>query len=386
MSANKIPLVAEELTIDWLQEIMEPHLHGAKLNTFDTEIIGVGEGFMGQLARVQLRYLEDNDLAPRSLIAKFAATRQETRDMAADQNLYQREIGFYRDIGAKCGVPIADCYYGKYIQETNQFVLLLEDLSPGEPADQVTGADKKTSRQVIEHFAGLHARWWNDESLHELDWARWIIKSAPMEQTLELYEKSLQEVEEHGKFDQYPEMKRLIRFLKPLFQFDPEPPYPFTLTHGDLRSDNIIRPTEDGGRLAVIDWQLCGVGDPVNDIVRWMTQSISIKDRKETEQELLKLYHDLLIKNGVKNYGYKKFINDYRLNLIVVYLMFSMSMDAVDQSSERAKALFHEFYSRLDSALADWQVEKTLRILPYIYPFLKFGLIVKKLFKGVKRP
>ena len=92
------------------------------------------------------------------------------------------------------------------------------------------------------------------------------------------------------------------------------------------------------------------------------------------------------MENGVKNYSYNKFINDYRLNLIVVYLMFSMSMDAVDQSSERAKALFHEFYSRLDSALADWQVEKTLRVLPYIYPFLKFGLILKKLFKGVKRP
>ena len=131
---------------------------------------------------------------------------------------------------------------------------------------------------------------------------------------------------------------------------------------------------------------MCGVGDPVNDIVRWLVQSISIEDRKETEQELLKLYHDRLVENGVKNYSYNKFINDYRLNLIVVYLMFSMSMDAVDQSSERAKALFHEFYSRLDSALAEWQVEKTLRVLPYIYPFLKFGLILKKLFKGVKRP
>ena len=100
----------------------------------------------------------------------------------------------------------------------------------------------------------------------------------------------------------------------------------------------------------------------------------------------MKLYHERLVEYGVTGYSYKKFLNDYRLNIIVVYLMFSMSMDAVDQSSERAQALFHEFYSRLDSALADWQVENNLKMLPYIYPFIKFGLILKKLFKGVKRP
>ena len=181
-------------------------------------------------------------------------------------------------------------------------------------------------------------------------------------------------------------MKRLMRLLPPLFKFDPEPPYPFTLTHGDLRSDNIIRPTDAGGRFAIIDWQLSGIGDPVNDIVRWLVQSISIEDRKATEQELLKLYHSRLLEYGVTGFSYGQFINAYRTNLIVVYLMFSMSMDAVDQSSDRASALFHQFYSRLDSAMVDWDIEKNLKILPYLYPFIKFALILKKLFKGVKRP
>ena len=386
MSTNKLPLVVEELTTEWLQDTLLPHLQGARIRSFSANIIGVGEGFMGQLARVSLEYEDSNESAPRSLIAKFAATRQDTRDMAADQNLYEREIGFYRDIGHEAGVPIPTCYFSQYLPESNHFVLLLEDLAPGQPTDQVIGADRETSREVIEHFARLHARWWNDESLHDYEWAQWIIKSTPMEQTLELYDRSLEEVEVHGKFDKYPEMKRMIRLLRPLFQFDPEPPYPFTLTHGDLRSDNIIRPTVDGGRFAIIDWQLSGIGDPVNDIVRWLTQSITIEDRKATETKLLKLYHDRLVEYGVTGYSYKKFLNDYRLNIIVVYLMFSMSMDAVDQSSERAQALFHEFYSRLDSALADWQVENNLKMLPYIYPFIKFGLILKKLFKGVKRP
>ena len=56
----------------------------------------------------------------------------------------------------------------------------------------------------------------------------------------------------------------------------------------------------------MIDWQLSGIGDPVNDIARWLVQSISIEDRRETEQDLLKLYHDRLVEYGVKKYSYKK--------------------------------------------------------------------------------
>lgn len=380
MSKNELPLSVDALSVDWLQQALAPTLGEARLKSFSPQVIGVGEGFMGQLARVSLEYEEDSPGAPETLIAKFAATRQDTREMAADQNLYQREIGFYRDIGNEVGVPIAECYYTEYLPETNHFVLLLEDLAPGIPSDQVAGTDRETSRQVIEQFAILHAKWWNSDKLETYDWAQWILKAMPMEQALEMFHQSVKEVEETGKFDAYPEMKRLMYLLPPLFKFDPAPPFPFTLTHGDLRSDNIIRPGPDGGRFAILDWQLAGIGDPVNDIVRWMTQSISIEDRRATEQELLKLYHNKLIENGVTGFSYGKFINAYKTNMVVVLLMFSMSMDAVDQSSDRAQALFHQFYSRLDAALVDWEIEKTLKALPYIYPFIKVMLIVQKMF------
>ena len=378
MSENSLPLCVDDLTTEWLQGALTQQLGGATLTGFNPAVIGVGEGFMGQLARVELIYEGDATGAPTSVITKFAATRQDTRDMARDQNLYVREIGFYRDIGKDVGVPIADCYFMEYVEDSNQFALILEDLAPGEVSDQVIGTDKQTSREVIEQFAKLHAKWWNNKQLEQYDWAQWIVKTMRMEQALVMFEKSYKEMQETGKFDDYPEMKRLMPLLRPIFKFDPAPPYPFSLAHGDLRSDNIIKPSAAGGHFAIIDWQLAGIGDPVNDITRWLAQSISIEDRKETEQELLKLYHDKLVEYGVKGYSYNKFVNAYKTNLIVVLLMFSMSMDAVDTSSERAQALFHQFYSRLDSALADWEIEKTLRALPYIYPFIKIGLIVKK--------
>ena len=48
------PLQAEEISVQWLNESMAAHLGNEKITGFDLDIIGVGEGFMGQLARVAL--------------------------------------------------------------------------------------------------------------------------------------------------------------------------------------------------------------------------------------------------------------------------------------------------------------------------------------------
>ncbi len=381
-AAERLPFRAEELTTDWLEHAMADVLDGARIESFSHEIIGVGEGFMGQVARLTLHHTGGCAAAPRTVIAKFAATQPETRQMARDQNAYGREVGFYRDIGVEAGVPVPACYFSAFEEESYRFVLLLEDLAPGAPSDQVVGTRRETSREVIEQFARLHARWWNSEALQSYPWARWVMKEVPMEDGLALLDASMREAEATGRFNAYPEMKRLMPLLRPLFKLDPAPPFPFTLTHGDLRSDNVIEPTAEGGRFAIIDWQLAGVGDPVYDVVRWLVQSISIEDRRKTEAELLRLYHGRLVEHGVRGYGYRKFLRDYKTNLVVVLLMFSMSMDAIDQSSERAQRLFHRFYSRLDAALIDWEIEKLLKALPYVYPFMKAGIRLRKLFGG----
>lgn len=374
-----LPKSIDDLDANWLQQAMEGHLGEARIDGFSAEVIGIGEGFMGQLARVTLHYAGEPGAAPASLIAKFAATRADTREMAREQNLYEREIGFYRDIGDAVGLRVPACYYSDYEAADQHFVMLLEDMAPGVPSDQVVGTDRETSRQVIEQFARMHARWWNNDTLEGFAWARWIINETSMDEGLARLKESMAEAEASGRFDSYPEMKRLMPLLPPLFRLEPAPPFPFSLTHGDLRSDNIIAPGPEGGEFCVIDWQLAGKGDPINDIARWLAQSISIKDRRETEQELLKLYHDTLLAEGVRGFSYRKFINAYKMNLVVIFVMFSMTIDTVDRSSERAQALFHQFYARLDAALADWEIEKLLKVLPLMVPFIKLTTWLKML-------
>jgi aminoglycoside phosphotransferase (APT) family kinase protein len=153
----------------------------------------------------------------------------------------------------------------------------------------------------------------------------------------------------------------------------PPAPYPYTLIHGDLRSDNVFCPSGEGGRYALIDWQLSGVGQPATDLVRWFAQSITIEQRRKTERALLERYHQRLLEYGVTGYSFKQLLQDYQLNLVVILLMFSNSMDELDKGEERSKAVLDVMYTRLDAALVDWKTVNLLRVLPYMIPFLKLS-------------
>ncbi|MFT7139501.1 MAG: thiamine kinase-like enzyme [Candidatus Azotimanducaceae bacterium] len=382
------PKTVDELSSDWLNAVLPFSDHA--ITSFEATIIGVGEGFMGQLARVKLTYssLADNAPAkgaPRAIIAKFASTLTKTRMMAKEQNYYAKEIGFYNDIGDDVGVRVPACFHTSHNTETNHFVILLEDLAPAIASDQVEGTSIEGSKQVMEAFATIHAKWWNSERLASYDWAQPWVNAKPIKESLEILNYSIKQADETGRFDRYPEINKLKYLLPPLCRMEPPPPFPYTLNHGDLRSDNVFLPGPDGGEFAMIDWQLTGMAQPMTDIARWLTQSITVEQRRETEHDLLKLYHERLVEYGVEDYSYKQMMQEYQLNLVVLLFMFTMTMDDIDQTPERAEAFFHALYSRLDAALVDWKVVNLLKVLPYLAPFLKLSTWLKMKFQKSPR-
>lgn len=373
--ALAFPTTPDGLTPAWLNATLTSAglLSAPSIVDFELERIGVGAGFLAQLTRVVPRTDRDEPALPSSLIAKFASPDGPTRDFARMQNYYGREVGFYRDIGDDAGIPVPRCYHAELDPESYRFVLLVEDLAPAEPSDQVAGSDEAESRQVVEAFARLHARWWNSERLAALDWARPVIDEQPLGEGLALIRSSIAKAESDGHFDRYPEMKALLRYLPALFRVEPPRPFPYTLAHGDLRSDNVFFPTAAGGRFAMIDWQGCGIDLGVRDLARWLVQSISVEQRRATEQELIALYHAQLVEHGVTGYSLRRLKTDYQLSIVVMYLMFAMGADDIDKSAERSEALFDVMYTRLDAALVDWKIARLLKVLPLMVPFLKLG-------------
>ena len=66
-----------------------------------------------------------------------------------------------------------------------------------------------------------------------------------------------------------------------------------TLIHLDLRLDNLLF-SPDGTTVTVIDWQGVGVGPASWDLAYFISQSLTIENRRNHEKELLDLYADVV--------------------------------------------------------------------------------------------
>lgn len=87
--------------------------------------------------------------------------------------------------------------------------------------------------------------------------------------------------------------------------------------HGDLWAANIIWTTQDGtiSVRKVLDYQLCHLGNPAEDLVRCICSVLSGADRREHEQKILEQFYDYFTEAmGDKEvpYSYEQLKQSYR--------------------------------------------------------------------------
>ena len=93
------PTHPSELTAEWLTErLRENGVRTARVTGFSTTPVGEGIGMLGMLVRVLLEYDQHETGAPKSLVAKFATPIEGNRAVAMAYHLYEREVGFYKEI------------------------------------------------------------------------------------------------------------------------------------------------------------------------------------------------------------------------------------------------------------------------------------------------
>jgi len=93
-----------------------------------------------------------------------------------------------------------------------------------------------------------------------------------------------------------------------------------TLIHGDAHFHNFMYPkdSEDGkSRTVLIDWSLWGLGIGVQDLAYMMSIFWLPDTRHMRERDLVRRYHDTLLRFGVENYSWDDCWYDYRLNTFV---------------------------------------------------------------------
>jgi hypothetical protein len=365
MTSREIPAGRENLSPQWLTDALRETdvIENARVTSFESEIIGEGAGFMGQLAQVDLQYDPPEADAPRSLIAKFPNASPENRRLANMFSFYDIETHFYREIADEIELRTPCCYYSALDPETHDFVLLLEDLAPARVGDQLAGCSPAQAELAIHHLAKFHATWWENPRLDQLGWLPDTNDPVRAQTTQAGYQMAWGPFVD-GFGDQVPPSMLEIgeRFGRNVARLmDGLAASPRTIMHADYRLDNLFFATPEGGDpLAVIDWQLCQRGRGAFDIAYFVTFTLPPEERKAKEMRLLHDYHRVLTECGVQDYDFAACLRDYRLSALFCWLYAVIDLGGIDTANERGLALAMNNLHRSVAAVTDLNAQELI--------------------------
>jgi hypothetical protein len=352
------------MTADWMTAALRDSgvIQHASVVAATPEPVGVGVGFIGQLARIRLTYDRDEAGAPASCIAKLPTLDPGGRQIGNTFRFYEREIRFYDDIAAKSELRVPQHYYSAMDLDAGEFILIIEDLAPAEVGDQLPGCSIARAEQAYRDVAAFHAAWWESPELDRLDWMPDI--DAPVMQIAESsYQQCLEPFSGMMKSHLSPDLLAMgealqhhIVDIQHEFAMSPR-----TINHGDFRLDNMFFASSQGGApFAICDWQIASKGRGTFDLAYFASNSIPPALRKEHEMRLLKIWHDELTRRGVRGYSFDDAVYDYRLGVLYSWMYAVIAIASLDPANERGLALFNAWCQRASAAANDLNVAELM--------------------------
>lgn len=275
-------------------------LAGGEVTAIRREQIGVG--MAGSCLRLHLR-LTEGAAGPASLIAKLPASTKESRDAGASHQLYVREVEFFRHLAHRIAMRVPRPVHADCRVEENDFVVLLEDMSPSEMGDQLAGCDPSRAATAMEEAAALHAPLWGQDVLAAYPWLDQSQVIVPMV--------SAAYPMLHAAFlDRYTsrlsaEAREMTETLAGFFvRSMTSTPRVACLQHGDFRLDNIMFDVR-GGRepMATLDWQTVTAGAGAADVAYFIGTSLTPAQQTAHARDLVARWHAALLRRGVQGYS-----------------------------------------------------------------------------------
>jgi hypothetical protein len=361
MAKVKLPAGPGELTADWLTWALRETgtISSSAVTELDYEIIGEGVGVLGQLARFRLQYDKPEDGAPASLVGKFPAAHQDNRNLANHFRFYEREVRFYERIAEEVELRTPKRYFSHFDDETNDFALLIEDMSPARCGNQVEGCSREGAATTILNMAPFHATWWDRVDTPHLDWIPYgndpinHFAESSYNDGWENFRRNFGDRLSPRAMAIAERLKTKIIAIEDAFASPPR-----TIAHGDLRYDNLFFSAD--GEMTVADWQIVLRVRGPYDVAYFLSQSINPADRKACEMDILRSYHEKLLEHGVTGYSFDQCLDDYRISAMFCLVYPVISLGGLDLANDRGIALFTAMLDRSIATILDLDCDEMI--------------------------
>ncbi len=289
---------------------------------------------MSQSHRVRFR-AEDE---PHTVVVKLASDDPTSRATGVGMGAYFREVAFYRNLAERIGDPLARCHLAEYDRVEGWFTLVLEDIVGATQGDQIAGCSVEEARIALRQLARVHAPVLGDPALGAADF---LNQTNPLNQDL-LKMLLPGFIERYGDQVAAEHQEVCRRFVASLDRWAAEQVPPLGLVHGDYRLDNLLF---GNGTCKVVDWQTVSWGPAVADVAYFVGGCLRVEDRREHEEELVRLYHDGLLAQGVNSLSWEVCWEQYRRQCFNGILM-SVAAPMVVERTERGDRMFMTWLAR----------------------------------------
>jgi hypothetical protein len=350
LAGTRVPTAMEEVTTRWLSEALRADSAAPKsllVTNIRVEQIAQDTGFSSLIYRL---HLTGDAGVPPTVIVKLPA-QSEARWAMDMLGGYRRELSFYRYIAGRAPIRTPHVYAAAMVEDSADFVLVLEDLQDWDNADHLAGLSMHRARLCIEQLAGMHA--WSVsaadpkalEVFPSLDMpiARQILLPA-FELGWQVYRDKLA-VAVPAAVGRYAE-----RFCdvapKALAALTVRP----MLLHGDIRADNMFF---DGDLLKIVDFQFACRGVGVADVGYLISQGLPTEVRRGRDEELVREYLAWLAENGVTDYSFDEAWRHYRFAVCYLMLLPVITLVGWDAMSERSRELCLKLTERAVTTIDD---------------------------------
>lgn len=287
-----LPLIHEpdEMSPAWLTAALRSSYPEAQVT--GSTAAPVGTGLMARSYRLRLE--GDGELPP-SVVAKVPSDVASTRELGA--RAYRREVGFYRDLARGVDGRVPTCHHCDISESGTEFVLLLEDITPADQGDQLTGCTPADARRAIGNLARLHASTWGRDQTFS-----WLDDGAGSGQDLVVFMRMAMDAFEPRFADLVePQAMRVFHaFAEAADRWQASEPATLAMVHGDYRLDNLLFSTGDDS-VAAVDWQTVTFASPARDLAYFLGNSLTTEDRRDNEADLIDHYLDVLRAGGVSH-------------------------------------------------------------------------------------
>jgi len=317
---------ADEIDGDWLAGVL------GESGVAVEEVTPIGTGQMSGSVRVAY---PSGGGASETIVVKLASEDETSRATGVGFGAYLREISFYENLAARIGEPLVPHHLAVYDEAGGWFTLVMDDVRDALQGDQIAGCSPEQARVALIALARVHAPVFNDLALAATPWLNQEnpLNQAVLTQLLPLF------LERYGERVEPAHAEVCERFVASADAWGADRRAPLGLMHGDYRLDNLL--FHDRG-CSVVDWQTVSFGPAMLDCSYFLAGALSVVDRREHEEALVRVYFDELAAQGVRGFEWERCWEEYRrqcFHALVMAIAPAMVVERTDRGDDMFMAV-----------------------------------------------